>query len=306
MLNCLLDIYILLLFVPISSVSQFHIMKSSFTKKSYNWQSALCLVRGHSEAQNLEPTFKLKRATGFLMSQLSHREEVSLNRDRKPTEWLHVPPAPKVSKLPSNLMLNCVFWQNPGAGTAQNLKNCLGHKSMVSSWVTILSNTSNKHLIVASACCTFTVQDISCCSCHIMWNWMFLYRSSVNLILWIQERLWSVLPSLSAIALNYIIKRRCLACFERVVKRDKTMEKGAEAFCDWFIFISSGRWNFFIIAAAQWKHFFLLSISEKLSWGNQDLIRPVSSSALRAVPSARIQHLARHKRDLSAREDQWR
>lgn len=157
---------------------------------------------------------------------------------------------------------------------------------------------------MASACCTFTVQDV-CCSCHIMWNWMFLHWSSVNLILWIQERLRSALPSLSAILLNDIIKRRCLACFEHAVKRDKTMEKWAEAFFE-FIFISSGRWNFFIITAAQWKHFLLLLISEKLSWGNQDLIRPVSASALRAVPSARIQHLARHKRDLSAREDQWR
>lgn len=29
------------------------------------------------------------------------------------------------------------FWQNPGAGAAQNLKNCLGHNSVVSSWVTL-------------------------------------------------------------------------------------------------------------------------------------------------------------------------
>ncbi|XP_039976302.1 uncharacterized protein LOC120785557 [Xiphias gladius] len=33
---------------------------------------------------------------------------------------------------------------------------------------------------------------------------------------------------------------------------------------------------------------------------------PVSASALGAIPSARIQYLARHKRDLSAREDQRR
>ncbi|XP_074529773.1 sperm microtubule associated protein 2-like [Halichoeres trimaculatus] len=45
---------------------------------------------------------------------------------------------------------------------------------------------------------------------------------------------------------------------------------------------------------------------EKLSWGNQELIRPVSSAALGATPSARIQYLARHKRDFSAREDHQR
>ncbi|XP_028272541.1 testicular haploid expressed gene protein-like [Parambassis ranga] len=42
---------------------------------------------------------------------------------------------------------------------------------------------------------------------------------------------------------------------------------------------------------------------ERLSWGNQEPIRPISSSALGAAPSTRIQHLARHKRDFSARED---
>ncbi|XP_044060804.1 testicular haploid expressed gene protein-like isoform X1 [Siniperca chuatsi] len=45
---------------------------------------------------------------------------------------------------------------------------------------------------------------------------------------------------------------------------------------------------------------------EKLSWGNQEPIWPVSASALGAVPSARIQYLARHKRDFSAREDHRR
>ncbi|KAI3351425.1 hypothetical protein L3Q82_020280, partial [Scortum barcoo] len=45
---------------------------------------------------------------------------------------------------------------------------------------------------------------------------------------------------------------------------------------------------------------------EKLRWGNQELIWPVSSSALGAVPSARIQRLARPKRDFSAREDHRR
>ncbi|XP_070818328.1 sperm microtubule associated protein 2-like [Chaetodon trifascialis] len=44
-------------------------------------------------------------------------------------------------------------------------------------------------------------------------------------------------------------------------------------------------------------------ISERLIWGNQEPVWPISSSALGAVPSARIQYLARHKRDFSARED---
>ncbi|XP_015224550.1 PREDICTED: testicular haploid expressed gene protein-like isoform X2 [Cyprinodon variegatus] len=42
---------------------------------------------------------------------------------------------------------------------------------------------------------------------------------------------------------------------------------------------------------------------EKLRWGNQEPIRPISFSALRATPSSRIQYLAQHKRDFSARED---
>ncbi|XP_041800452.1 testicular haploid expressed gene protein-like [Chelmon rostratus] len=45
---------------------------------------------------------------------------------------------------------------------------------------------------------------------------------------------------------------------------------------------------------------------ERLSWGNQEPVWPVSTSALGAVPSARIQYLARHKRDFSAREDPQR
>nr|XP_054595341.1 testicular haploid expressed gene protein-like [Nothobranchius furzeri] len=45
---------------------------------------------------------------------------------------------------------------------------------------------------------------------------------------------------------------------------------------------------------------------EWLIWGNQEPIRPISSSALRTTPSARIQYLSRHKRDISAREDHWR
>ncbi|XP_008289951.1 uncharacterized protein spmap2l [Stegastes partitus] len=45
---------------------------------------------------------------------------------------------------------------------------------------------------------------------------------------------------------------------------------------------------------------------EKLSWGNQEPIWPISASALGAAPSARIQYLARHKRDFSAREDHRR
>ncbi|XP_073342538.1 sperm microtubule associated protein 2-like [Pagrus major] len=45
---------------------------------------------------------------------------------------------------------------------------------------------------------------------------------------------------------------------------------------------------------------------EKLSWGDQQPIWPVSASALGAVPSARIQYLSRHKRDFSAREDHRR
>uniref|UniRef100_UPI0037E969C1 sperm microtubule associated protein 2-like n=1 Tax=Semicossyphus pulcher TaxID=241346 RepID=UPI0037E969C1 len=45
---------------------------------------------------------------------------------------------------------------------------------------------------------------------------------------------------------------------------------------------------------------------EKLSWGNQEPIWPVSSAALGSAPSARIQYLSRHKRDFSAREDHRR
>ncbi|XP_071313213.1 sperm microtubule associated protein 2-like isoform X2 [Trachinotus anak] len=44
----------------------------------------------------------------------------------------------------------------------------------------------------------------------------------------------------------------------------------------------------------------------KLSWGNQEPIWPLSASALGASPSARIQYLAKHKRDFSAREDHRR
>ncbi|XP_071776338.1 sperm microtubule associated protein 2 like [Centroberyx gerrardi] len=51
---------------------------------------------------------------------------------------------------------------------------------------------------------------------------------------------------------------------------------------------------------------FCPSNSEKLSWGDQRPIRPVSASALAAAPTARIQYLARHKRDFSARDDHWR
>ncbi|KAK2848791.1 hypothetical protein Q5P01_008625 [Channa striata] len=42
---------------------------------------------------------------------------------------------------------------------------------------------------------------------------------------------------------------------------------------------------------------------DKLSWRNQDPIWPVSAAALGPVPSARIQYLAKHKRDFSAWED---
>ncbi|XP_027141366.1 testicular haploid expressed gene protein-like [Larimichthys crocea] len=45
---------------------------------------------------------------------------------------------------------------------------------------------------------------------------------------------------------------------------------------------------------------------EKLNWGNQEPIWPVSASALGAVPSPRIQYLSRHKRDFSAWEDHRR
>ncbi|MEQ2162773.1 hypothetical protein GOODEAATRI_023244 [Goodea atripinnis] len=45
------------------------------------------------------------------------------------------------------------------------------------------------------------------------------------------------------------------------------------------------------------------SKSEKLSWGNQEPIWPISTSALKVTPSSRIQYLAQHKRDFSARED---
>ncbi|XP_068571433.1 sperm microtubule associated protein 2-like isoform X2 [Cebidichthys violaceus] len=44
----------------------------------------------------------------------------------------------------------------------------------------------------------------------------------------------------------------------------------------------------------------------KLSWGDQEPIWPLSASALGAAPSARIQYLAGHKRDFSAREDHRR
>ncbi|XP_050928520.1 testicular haploid expressed gene protein-like [Lates calcarifer] len=45
---------------------------------------------------------------------------------------------------------------------------------------------------------------------------------------------------------------------------------------------------------------------EKLSWGNQEPIWPLSASTLGAGPSARIQYLAKHKGDFSAREDHRR
>lgn len=154
-----------------------------------------------------------------------------LNRDRKPTEWSHVPPGPKVSELHSYLMLICVFWgggQNPGAGAAQNLKNCLGHNSVVSSWVTL--NVSS--WLKSDSFCTYVCDK--CHSCCIIWNRMFLHWSSVNLIPRNQENPWSVSPSLSAISVNYIIEHRCLARFERAVKRGKkTLEKWTEASFDW-------------------------------------------------------------------------
>ncbi|GLD70524.1 testicular haploid expressed gene protein-like protein [Lates japonicus] len=45
---------------------------------------------------------------------------------------------------------------------------------------------------------------------------------------------------------------------------------------------------------------------EKLSWGNQEPIWPLSASTLGAGPSTRIQYLAKHKGDFSAREDHQR
>ncbi|XP_037636842.1 uncharacterized protein LOC119494785 isoform X1 [Sebastes umbrosus] len=45
---------------------------------------------------------------------------------------------------------------------------------------------------------------------------------------------------------------------------------------------------------------------ERLVWGNQEPIWSPSASALGAVPSARIQYLAKHKRDFSAWEDHRR
>ncbi|TKS72812.1 hypothetical protein D9C73_006889 [Collichthys lucidus] len=45
---------------------------------------------------------------------------------------------------------------------------------------------------------------------------------------------------------------------------------------------------------------------EKLNWGNQEPIWPVTASALGAGPSPRIQYLSRHKRDFSAWEDHRR
>ncbi|XP_069388162.1 sperm microtubule associated protein 2-like isoform X2 [Paralichthys olivaceus] len=44
------------------------------------------------------------------------------------------------------------------------------------------------------------------------------------------------------------------------------------------------------------------SNSEKLSWGNQEPVWPVSAPVLGAFPSARIQYLSKHKRDSSARD----
>nr|XP_046181146.1 testicular haploid expressed gene protein [Oncorhynchus gorbuscha] len=44
----------------------------------------------------------------------------------------------------------------------------------------------------------------------------------------------------------------------------------------------------------------------KLTWGNQESIWPLSYSALGAVPTERIQYLAKHKRDFSAWEDHLR
>ncbi|KAF3838808.1 hypothetical protein F7725_010576 [Dissostichus mawsoni] len=62
--------------------------------------------------------------------------------------------------------------------------------------------------------------------------------------------------------------------------------------------------NFIIILAPYCKLFMFFLISEKVIWGNQDPIWPLSASG--AAPSARIQYLSRHKRDFSAREDPHR
>ncbi|KAG7461995.1 hypothetical protein MATL_G00197200 [Megalops atlanticus] len=42
----------------------------------------------------------------------------------------------------------------------------------------------------------------------------------------------------------------------------------------------------------------------KLTWGNQETIWPLSYAALCAIPTERIQHLAKHKRDFSAWENE--
>lgn len=69
---------------------------------------------------------------------------------------------------------------------------------------------------------------------------------------------------------------------------------------------NKGRMNSRSPLIAKYPSFYLL-ISGKLSWGTQEPIwPPPSAAALGAVPSARIQHLARHKRDFSVREDQRR
>ncbi|XP_075904314.1 sperm microtubule associated protein 2 like isoform X2 [Nelusetta ayraudi] len=45
---------------------------------------------------------------------------------------------------------------------------------------------------------------------------------------------------------------------------------------------------------------------EKLNWGNQEPIWPLSPAALTAVPSARIRHLSQHRGGLSARDQHLR
>lgn len=52
--------------------------------------------------------------------------------------------------------------------------------------------------------------------------------------------------------------------------------------------------------------FHLRWFSRYLRWGDQEPIRPLSHSALTAVPTERVCYLATPKKDLSACEEHWR
>lgn len=220
-----------------------------------------------------------------------------IQQRQKPTESPCFPSRPKSLYITVTLNADlCIFvggnvmflWQNLGSGEAQNLKNCLGYDSWVSSWVTPSSSSRMKldspSFFYSKTNSTFTTRTLlvtrpvlsdrrpafaglfSVPAVATDWNCMFAHWSSEIWPPRIQEPLWSVFPSFSVIFLNYTIKGRCLARSERAVKREKQWENEQRSHLIESIFLSFGNRplgkhlsclcaNTFIIAAPHWKFF---------------------------------------------------